>query len=69
MTPASTKEMERLLLRAESLVEASGRGVLNRELGQIIERLLQILTTEKIRAETEREMRGIRKGAPRKPGS
>jgi hypothetical protein len=58
MSPASTKEMERLLLEAESIVEEARIGVVNRELGQIIERLLQILTTEKIRADARRDLRG-----------
>jgi hypothetical protein len=61
MSPASTKEMERLLLEAESIVEEARIGVVNRELGQIIERLLQILTTEKIRADARRDLRGAKR--------
>jgi hypothetical protein len=61
MSPASTNEMERLLLEAESIVAEARIGVVNRELGQIIERLLQILTTEKIRADARRDLRSRRR--------
>ena len=62
MTPASLKEMERLLLEAESILEQDTRGgVVNRELAQIVERLIQIFTTEGIRTQTRREARGKKK--------
>ena len=59
--------MERLLLEAQSILELDRRGgAINRELTQIVERLLQIFTTEQIRDQTKLEVAGKKKAKERK---